>query len=65
MRKLEDSEIEYNNSDDEKSKKIENFKIDKTAAMLTLEEQSDEFYDEFTIFPLHNRKVNESDTKLY
>ena len=61
FQKLKDSDLEYNDDGTLVEPEIK----DAPAALLTLKEQSDEFYDEYTIYPLHNQKVYETDTKLY
>ena len=61
FQKLKDSDLEYNDD----GKLVEPEIKDAPLALLTLKELSDEFYDEYTIYPLHNQEVYETDTKLY
>ena len=35
------------------------------AALLTQKYQSDSFYEQYSIYPLHDKKMNNTDTKLY
>ena len=53
---LRDPEFQEEKEEDEEEEK---------KALLTLKSQSDSFYDEYTICPLHNKTINDQDTKIY
>ena len=57
LNKLENLDLEYTDDAELAEKEMK----DAPAALLTLKEQSNKFYNENTIYPLHNQKVYETD----
>jgi len=56
-----DKNLEKNNEENEKN----NTSKKKYKALLTQMSQTDQYYEQFTIYPMYEKRINESATKFY